>query len=76
MKRKKTLESHAVNYSNKFCHPAHDDEQQQQAAAAAATAVFQHTTQQQAGIHEYTFVHRAAAYSIINAIYLVEVICC
>ena len=33
-KRKKTLESDAMDNSNKFCHPAHDDEQQQQAAAA------------------------------------------
>ena len=38
MKRKKTLESDAVNHGNKFYHPANDDDQQQQAAAAAATA--------------------------------------
>ena len=30
MKRKKTLESDAMNHSNNFCHPAHDDEQQPQ----------------------------------------------
>ena len=33
MKRNKTLESDAINRSNKVRHPAHDDEQQQQAAA-------------------------------------------
>ena len=33
MKRKKKLETDAMNYSNEFCHPAHDDEQQQHAAA-------------------------------------------
>ena len=38
MKRKKTMESDAMNHSNKYCHLAHNDEQQQQAAAAAATA--------------------------------------
>ena len=32
------LESDAMNHSNKFCHPAHDDEWQQQAAAAASAA--------------------------------------
>ena len=48
MKRKKTLESDAMNHSNNFCHPAHDDEQQQHATADAATvAVQQHTEQQQ-----------------------------
>ena len=31
MNEEKTLESHAVNHGNKFCHPAYDDEQQQQA---------------------------------------------
>ena len=38
MKRKKTLQSDAVNHGNKFCHPAHDDEQQEAATAAAAAA--------------------------------------
>ena len=30
MKRKKALESDAMNHSKIFCHPAHDDERQQQ----------------------------------------------
>ena len=29
LKRKKTLESDAVNRGNEFCHPAHDNERQQ-----------------------------------------------
>ena len=77
MKRKKKLESDAVNHGNKFCHPAHHDEHQQQAAAAAAaTAVYQHNTQQQAGIYEYILVRRAAAYSVITMIEQVQVLCC
>ena len=71
MKRQKTLQSDAVNQSNIFCHPAHDDEQQQQAAAAAATAVKQHTTERQqkymAGTYKDILVRRAAAYSIITS---------
>ena len=49
MKRKKKLETDAMNYSNEFCHPAHDDEQQQHAAAAAATTavLLQHAEHQQ-----------------------------
>ena len=76
MKRKKTLESDAVNHGNKCCHAAHDDEQHQQAASAAATGVSQRITEQQAGIYEYTLVRRAAAYSIIIIIDQVQVLCC
>ena len=36
IKRKKTLQSDAMNHNNKCCHSAHNDEQQQHAAAAAA----------------------------------------
>ena len=50
IKIKKTLQSDAINRSNKFCHPAQDDEQQQVAAASSSS-----------GSNSSTATHRAAA---------------
>ena len=68
--RRKTLESDAKNYSNKLCHPSHDDEQQQQAAALQLQQQQHSNTEQQqqkylAGTYKYIPVRRTAAYSII-----------
>ena len=39
MKRNKTLESDAINHSNTWCHPAHDDEERISISTAPATTV-------------------------------------
>ena len=75
MKRKKTLESDAMNHGNKFCHPTHDDEQQQQQQLQQQQ--YSSTlpgTQQQADTYEYILVPRAAAYSTVVMIDQVQVL--
>ena len=76
MKRKKTLESDAVNHENKFCHPAHDDEQQQQQATAASSSSCSNSTRHSSRqVYTNTLVRRAAAHSITIIIDHVQVLC-
>ena len=44
MKIEKTPESDAMNYSNNFCHPAHNDEHQKHAAAGEKTTAHRAAT--------------------------------
>ena len=81
MKRKKTLESDAINHSIKLRHPAYDAEQQQQAAALQLQQEQDSDTQKQqqqkymTGIYKHMLVRRTAAYSIFT-ICQVQVLCC
>ena len=64
MKRKKTLETHAINHSNNFRHPAHDDEQQQQQQQLYSNTQEQHQIYM-AGILKCILVRRTAAYNSV-----------
>ena len=69
MQRKKTMESDAVNHSNNFCHPAHDDQQLLQLHAAACSNNSIATCTAAAEIHgryiKCILVRRTAAYNSV-----------
>ena len=78
MKRKKTLESDAMDHSNKMCYPAHDDNSSSKQQQYSNTLQSSSSKQQQkymGSIYQYMLVRRAAAYSRI-IIYQVKVLCC
>ena len=63
MKRKKTMESDAINYSNKVRHPAHDDEQQQHCSCSNSRIA----THRAAGIHDrYIQIRTRTSYSSVQ----------